>query len=97
MDDGVLISLEKIIEIIQSFGFGLDLNPPKCEIFPLDKNVDLSIFPEEIERISELSILGCPITHKKRVYVSFPPVKALLWAFKTEPYSQMLAFRYYSR
>jgi hypothetical protein len=69
MDDGVLIadhiSLQKIIEVIQSFGFGLDLNLPKCEIFPLDKDVDLSIFPEEIERISGLSILGCPITHEK--------------------------------
>ena len=68
MDDGVLVGkkedLVKAINVIQKFGFGINLNLKKCEIFKLDPEAKTEEFPKEILRINELSNLGIPISHE---------------------------------
>jgi hypothetical protein len=66
LDDGGLVGtvleLKQTLEIISSFGAGINLNLEKCEIFPLHDSLDLSLLPTEIQRVSSLDILGSPIT-----------------------------------
>ena len=43
---------------------GLTLNLRKCEIFATQADSDLSQFPEEIMKVSELELLGVPLTNE---------------------------------
>ncbi|MEY3432081.1 MAG: hypothetical protein RL131_17 [Bacteroidota bacterium] len=66
LDDGVIVAtpavLESVLDIIANFGFGLDLNLGKCEVFPINQ-ADISSLDPAIKRVTELEILGIPVSH----------------------------------